>query len=608
MDQNWKQLVDKLPAQPCGDLQHDVLSGVYDGESDLGEGLLLFNREPVEILEDIKQTMFPEDWARRDKTAKHRWGARCTCSLCGDDFIAGYHKDGILLAEGDDGVYYDGYVEEGPGVTSFSEGEVVYCPHCWTSVNLTRRKDLRNGRTYQVQQAEVVNVEQYTAVMFWLVSRHIDDMGCDTTMFYPHAALVIDTEGKLRRFRAKRFGREVRDVEWLPCTRTKDPMQTPYYSWDAVNERKIGGWTFTYGPDMEGHTGEKTALDRYIGKGGCWPGAYLHVWQKHPQIENLMRQGFAFAVADEIDRRLANAAYWRDLCDAPPISWVDWSEVKPHKMLHMSKTAFREIKKKCWTAEDASCWDRYWRQIDWADALEYETCRAAIGAKAVGQLLEMIAAGWSEFAPVRVVRYLEKQDMLEDGVQHLIDYRRMMYEIGIAETEETCWPRDLIAAHDRIVQSWAEREKMEYQMGFTSAYMLYKNLEWTDGDLCVVLPKVEADLVAEGNTLRHCVGGYGKSHCTGKPVFFIRHYRRPERSYYTLQIDMKGSLPKEIQLHGYGNERHGEHKQYKHSIPQKVREFCDRWEREVLTPWFDENKRKAAKTPLAENKKEGHVA
>lgn len=31
---------------------------------------------------------------------------------------------------------------------------------------------------------------------------------------------------------------------------------------------------------------------------------------------------------------------------------------------------------------------------------------------------------------------------------------------------------------------------------------------------------------------------------------------------------------------------HGDHKQFKHTIPQKVRDFCDRWERDVLTPWF----------------------
>ena len=39
------------------------------------------------------------------------------------------------------------------------------------------------------------------------------------------------------------------------------------------------------------------------------------------------------------------------------------------------------------------------------------------------------------------------------------------------------------------------------------------------------------------------------------------------------------------QLHGYGNERHGEHKQHSHSIPKKVTAFVERWEREVLAPW-----------------------
>ena len=30
-------------------------------------------------------------------------------------------------------------------------------------------------------------------------------------------------------------------------------------------------------------------------------------------------------------------------------------------------------------------------------------------------------------------------------------------------------------------------------------------------------------------------------------------------------------------------------------IPKKVREFCDRWEREILTPWFAEKKAKRKK-------------
>lgn len=256
----------------------------------------------------------------------------------------------------------------------------------------------------------------------------------------------------------------------------------------------------------------------------------------------------------------------------------------------MSKTAFREIRKKNWGAEDARCWDRYRRQFPEADALEFEHCRERVGYKAVGHLLEMVAAGWEDLAPVRVVRYLAKQDAIQDGVQLLIDYRKMLRDAELAENEETLWPRDLVAAHERITQFWECRTKTSYQLGFTSTFIKYRELEWTDGDLCVMLPRTEEELAAEGKTLRHCVGTYGNQHCSGKPIFFIRHYRRPERSYYTLQIDMTKAIPVEIQLHGYGNERHGDRKQHRHKIPQKVRDFCDRWEREVLMPWFADQK------------------
>ena len=56
-----------------------------------------------------------------------------------------------------------------------------------------------------------------------------------------------------------------------------------------------------------------------------------------------------------------------------------------------------------------------------------------------------------------------------------------------------------------------------------------------------------------------------------------------------------------------GNERHGDHKQYAHKIPRKVREFCDRWEREVLTPWFAAQ-RTGAERPAKKKQKAGRIA
>ena len=608
MDTEWKALAGRLPTQPCGDLIQDIMSAVYDGE-ELGENLILYHRESVELADEglMLQTMAPEDWARYDASRRRRWGARCTCSFCGEDFLAGYVRreglTGIALFADDDGNTQPGFALAEEGGAEYFDGEPVQCPSCRNEGMLTRRSELRRGRTHQVMQAETVDVDGYTAVMFWLVSRYQDDAGVDRTLCLPSAALLVDKAGRLRRFRAVRQGGEVTDVEWLPCARTRDPMQVAYYDHGSVNCRKVGGWTCVYGPELAGHTGEKTALDKYIGAGGHWPGAYLHVWQKHPQVENLIRQGFAGAVQQTIDEYLDRVAYFADLRDAPAIDWVDWTQRQPHKMLGMNREAFRAIRERSrWGGQDAACWARYRAALPGADALEYDRCRQVLGRAEVEKLLDALAEGWPDLRPARVTRYLECHGPAADGVQMLLDYRRMLRDAGLAETEETLWPRDLAAAHDRVAQMWTGRSSAEYSLGFTSVYLSLRDLEWTDGDLCVVVPRSEQDLIEEGRVLRHCVGTYGRPHCSGKPIFFIRHRRRPERSYYTLNIDLTGKLPREIQLHGYGNERHGPAKQYSHSIPQTVRDFCDRWQREVLLPWFMARRERKSK-PVGQSRR-----
>lgn len=598
MDAGWQELADKLPLQPCGDLQNDVLADIYD-EDALGTGLLLYNRESVETADPIAQIMGTEDWDRWEQSRKRRWGARCTCSACGDEFFAGYVSDsgtsGIILRQGEDGQIYEGYVDKGDDDAQIFFGdETVVCPRCWQSGVVTRRSELRKGRTHQVMQAETLNVEGYLAVLYWLVARYQDDTGTDTVTFSPHAALIVDRCGVLRRFRAVHHSGDARDVTWTPCKQSCDPMQQPYYCHGAVNGRQVGGWTCAYGPELGGTTGEKTALDKYIGAGGAWPGAYLHVWRKHPQVENLMRQGFEDAVTQTIDNYLnGNGGYSSMLRDAPGIPWVDWSETKPHRMLGMSKEAFREVRGKHWSEGCAQCWASYRKIVKNADALQFAREVEKLGLQDMEKLLGAYEAVETDLHPAHVVKYLEKQKHLKGGVQLLLDYRRVLRALWLANQDETLWPRDLQAAHDRVMEMWAAHNGVKYYSAeFTPVYVRLKPLEWTDGELCIRVPQEEQELVDEGDVLRHCVGSYGETHCSGRPVFFVRHYRRPERSYYTLNIDLTAAMPKEIQLHGYGNERHGPRKQYTHSIPKKVRDFCDRWEREVLTPWFMEEQRK----------------
>ena len=606
MDKSWEEIAAMLPVQPCEELEQYVMSSIYD-EGYLGENLILYHRESIDIADEIMRTMTPEDWENREKTRRRRWGAKCTCSMCEKEFTAGYQKDGIVLAQGEDGQIYTGFIEHEDESAIFLEnGDEVICPNCMYNATVTPRRDLKSGRTYRRMQTEVVDAGDYTGVMFWMVTRRQDARGTDETYFVPYKALVIDRNGKLMLFKAEMNDGNIESNKWKLLRRVHDPMQDTYYSYDsdAVSGRVIGGWVWSYGPDMVGKTGEKTALDEYIGAGGGWVGAYLLFWQKHRQVENLMRHGFSKAVQEEIDYNLDRLAYHNDP-RKPEIKWVDWNEVKPHKMLGMSKDAFRAVKKAGWGREDARTWG-IWRSVmKNPDALQYEMCRQKVGTKDIWSLLVMVQAGWNDLDPNRVVRYLEKKKLLRDGVQNLIDYRLMLRDAGLAETSETLWPRDLIAAHDRLVETVAATMELSATGDFLKTFVKLRALEWTDGKLCIVIPKRDQDLKDEGETLRHCVGMYGKQHCSGKPIFFVRHYRRPERSYYTLNIDMTGSEPEELQLHGYGNERHGDCKQYVHKIKKEVRDFCDRWEKEVLYPWWRQRVNREEAISEINNKKAG---
>ena len=63
-------------------------------KDELGGELCLFSRESVSWLEEEPQKiMTPEDIERREKSRRRMWGARCSCTACGEDFAAGYTRE-----------------------------------------------------------------------------------------------------------------------------------------------------------------------------------------------------------------------------------------------------------------------------------------------------------------------------------------------------------------------------------------------------------------------------------------------------------------------------------------------------------------------------------
>ncbi|MGM9626966.1 MAG: PcfJ domain-containing protein [Faecousia sp.] len=602
MDKEWMRR--RLPEKAPDGYEEWILR---EAAEELDVDLMLFSAERVKVYPELKECMTPEDY----RPIKSIWRSRCTCTVCGEDFITRYVNSGVkgfVMYQGEDGCLYpvdpvswepDPCSEiEDMGYDSrfieLSDGDGVVCPLCFANVEVLHRSKLRGGRTRQILGCTVQNISGYTAIIYWLTAKRIDPLGYYTLETYPRDAYVIGEKGGLTRYRhtggTGTFVTEFRLNEWTLCQDAgRDSASVPYRDWTSNCNKKVGGFVWRRVPDLEGCTGEKTGLAEYIQQGGQYPVTYLKIWKQHKSIENLVKAGWGMLIERNIDRYTTQDAR----CLSTEIRDIDLTKKKPHEMLRMTKADFRALSltHTVWRPDMFGKWAEYKIIGGSCSALEFEKYYRRFGEGGTDALIDLMRV--DEKADFQTVAaYMEKQNLSPANTRLLVDAREMAEALHPERelTAEERWPRHLMAVHDRLDQmikmEGDPKKNRELDAGFRAVVEAYGCLEWNDGELRILLPRSNAELVREGNVLRHCVGGYGQGHCEGRLIFFVRKYRRPERSYYTLNIDMTRGQPNEIQLHGYGNEHHGKNKEYTHKIPQKVRDFVDRWKKEVLMPWW----------------------
>lgn len=589
-----------FPERPRPGLLPYVLSNCED---ELGVQYLVWRPETVPIYGDLKPIMTAEDW----KPVRHERLARCTCLQCGSDFhteVIGGTLQFFIDECGevwpidpstqqpnvDDDTWEAGYSVE------INDGENLRCPMCESDVYAISHRRLRGGRRKQILVASVEVVDTYTAVIYWLVYRDIYDDGNDYGV-RPRDAYVLDEKGRLVHYSHTSHGGYSSETDnpcWTLSTHCRDSADKAYHNWGSINNRKKGEMYWDQGiPDLTGTTGEKTGLQTYAQVGLAWV-EYLKLWRKYRNLENLVNTGWTALV-----NRIACLSFEGHDALREMARVIDISKSRPAEMLGLSRADFKMVR------EQAAQWD-YDTQIlfrqyssagigSTAQFLKYRSSFGTSGLRAAAEIQRLY--GDADIA--KLERYMNKQNISPRSVGLLLDTRNASRALAGNRplTQEELWPRNLHNAHDRLTRLRVTKAdpalSAKYQKGFDEIRADMDGLLWSDGDLCVVLPTCNDDLVREGDTLRHCVGGYGADHISRHHViFFIRHYRRPERSYYTLDINMI-DRPYRQQLHGYGNERHGIHKQYSHKIPKKVLDFCDRWEKEVLMPWYRERQKQA---------------
>lgn len=587
-----------LPETPCSEMVSYVNREYYD---DLGGNFCVFHRKSVEISTvTLGSSISYEDMERYEKGLKYRRAAECQCTACGAEFTAGWLKEhgeryGIRMFVGDDGMNYDGYVPECGEIyadtpwlnnyANYNEGDEITCPYCNEAITLIHRSRLRHGRTYQLMVTSVEVVDGYAALVTWLAHRYIDAKHLtEPTHFFPREALVID-EKKLLRFKHTKLPNaifyEQPLKEWQPANyRNDDFTLHQYHCWGAVNNKYIGSAIFKEIPDLTGTTGEKTGLADYLSSEcGDYPFAYIRMWRKHPNIENIVKSKWRLVLDTELAYLASGSNYNAVANYSINTDLFDFREAAPHKMLGISRQASREDLK--WDNDTLRTY-HYWQFVlGDVDIYDFDFWCSELSDSIMRGLADMIADYNHEYEYTKVMDYILTQaDKLQDEpgniAQYYIDYRDMLGAEALTYRE--IFPKNLREAHDRLAELQEIQKRSKLKKQFAEIAEKYAELEWTDGDLYIRIVQTEQELVQEGKTLHHCVGGYGQKHVNGTDrIFFVRHYRRPERSYYTLDINMTGAVPKEVQLHGYRND-------FCCKIPDKVRKFVERWKTEILLP------------------------
>ena len=132
-----------------------------------------------------------------------------------------------------------------------------------------------------------------------------------------------------------------------------------------------------------------------------------------------------------------------------------------------------------------------------------------------------------------------------DNTEELFrDYLLDCVTLGLdLHDREVLLPKDLDAAHRRTIAQVKHKANEAKRAEFHKRAGELERWQYEDGGL-LIRPAADADeLIAEGASLHHCVGGYADRMADGETaIFFVRRLDAPDEPYYTLELRNKSVI------------------------------------------------------------------
>lgn len=493
-------------------------------------------------------------WWENPKTGKKQRKIELKCSVCGEySYADSAESGGCMNVKGFEHPKTHDFV-------SSTYNRSCHCPHCGHPVQAKHAKEIRGVYSFKACHAMTVHkIESFLALCGWCVMKHFDVNGDSYTTIHPYEAYVVEKRKivRLNAWQSNCGGHKRLTNTWVQRQRYQDTwgLTSLIYPWDPE---------LLVGTTME-NSKLNLYLDQIEGEHGIYPVRYLKLYQKHPNIENLLVQGAENLVVEMIDKNAVGSCY----TSSDTFPDINWKEKRPAQMLGLEKDQFKRLVSEQWNVENLRVFLFLQRNQYPTDPDTYKKC-AVLGHWRCREIEQNHPGDL-----IKIANYIAKQKKknYRNDYNILSDYWRMATTVGYdLENPDIRFPSRLFSAHDRVTVELKDETVRINEEKMAQRFADLSQFAWSSGGILIRPAKSVADLKEEGEKLHHCVGTYANQMAEGKTaIFFIRREKSPDQPWYTLELGEKNLKIKQ---------NRGNHNKVP---PEEVLEFQALWLEHIQT-------------------------
>ncbi len=288
----------------------------------------------------------------------------------------------------------------------------------------------------------------------------------------------------------------------------------------------------------------------------CYSIECLDMASRWPSFEYINKLGFSNLLLDKMHgKQTFGAINWngKSLLSVLGLTKEDLKEIKANKtrMEYMTLYILRKMR-------------RNGEQVTVGEADRISSKLEIFGKQ---ELDEMFRFG--NF--IRVCDYYRKQETHKNETgwaryytmnsvhQDYKDYRAQCIQLGLDLADTAIrWPANLHQAHQNLTAQiqYKQNAELDEKVKLRANELNNYNFDW---DCIIMHPFTSSkEIIDEGKTLNHCVGGYVRKYATGATILCaVRRTDAPETPWYTVEFTNDGTL---VQCRGLRNQTKEEDK------------------------------------------------